>query len=750
MKRIMWDVGSVGAFILVVLVFFWQTFWGKLPVPADALVGLYHPWRDYYSGEYPRGVPYKNFLITDPVRQQIPWRKLAVDSWKRGVLPWWNPTVLSGAPLAGNIQAAVFYPLNILFFFFSFPVAWTLLIGVQPLIGGILLFVFLRHHKLHALAAFFGAVSWSFSGFAVSWMTWGTIVQSAIWLPLILTGIDALVEGRKSWWISVFVGMCMSLLAGHIQIALYVYILSFAYLMFRRRQTSGQMQKKEWEIFAVGTAVILVTAVQWAPFLRLLLESSRNAGASWQEAGFFLPWKHLVGFVVPDFFGNPATLNYWGVWNWAEFAGYIGVIPLMFAGVALFSRWKDTKFWFGTVVTALIFALPTVVGRLPYELGLPMLSSLQPTRLVVLIDFGLVVLASLGLDTFIRRPVLARFPLGVLGAVFITIWIFVLVSIRQLGGEALGHMLVAKRNLILPTAFFVAGIVGMYAGNTLRRMRLVSVLILVGLSVFDVLRFGWKFTPFTPREYFFPETSIISFLRKQTGPFRVMSLDDQVLPPNTASYFGIETIEGYDPIYSSRYEEYIAAASRKDGSIAKPYGFNRILVSKNIDSPLLAFLNVKYVLTRQDLHRAFLIKVYEEGETKVYENKRVLPRVMFAQRVIQQRDPQKIIQTLMENPSGNVAVTDSPQSIISMPIRLGEWANIISYTANFMEIRAVAVNPRFLVIYTSYDPGWKASIDNESVPVMRADGTFMGIIVPAGSHTIRLYYQPFPGILFHS
>ena len=79
-------------FVLLVGVFFWQTvFQGKLPVPSDTLVGLYHPWRDLYRDTNPRGVPFKNFLITDPVRQQIPWRKIVIDQWKEGIIPTWNP-----------------------------------------------------------------------------------------------------------------------------------------------------------------------------------------------------------------------------------------------------------------------------------------------------------------------------------------------------------------------------------------------------------------------------------------------------------------------------------------------------------------------------------------------------------------------------------------------------------------------------------------------------------------------------------
>src|SRR5258708_5057504 len=68
---------------VVVIIFFFPVFLGKLPIPADTIVGLYNPFRDYYAKQYPRGVPFKNFLITDPVRQQYPWRNLVIDTYRK-------------------------------------------------------------------------------------------------------------------------------------------------------------------------------------------------------------------------------------------------------------------------------------------------------------------------------------------------------------------------------------------------------------------------------------------------------------------------------------------------------------------------------------------------------------------------------------------------------------------------------------------------------------------------------------------
>src|ERR1700693_963866 len=125
-------------FLLLIILFFFHSFLiqGKLPIPSDTIIGLYHPFRDLYAKQYPNGLPYKNFLITDPVRQQYPWRNLSMFSEKNGELPLWNSYNLAGAPLLANFQTAAFYPFNLLFFVLPFSISWSLLILLQPLLAG--------------------------------------------------------------------------------------------------------------------------------------------------------------------------------------------------------------------------------------------------------------------------------------------------------------------------------------------------------------------------------------------------------------------------------------------------------------------------------------------------------------------------------------------------------------------------------------------------------------------------------------
>ncbi len=223
-------------FFIITVVIFALPFWafGKLPIPSDALVGLYHPFRDNTRDEYPNGIPFKNPLITDVVLQQYPYRLLAMSEWKRGQIPKWNPYAFSGTPLMANIQSGAFYPLNFLFFFLSDEIAWSILVLLQPILAGIFCFWYLKHLGLNQKACVVGSLSFAFSGFMTAWFTWNTLGHVALWIPLILLTKDKLIT-RLSWvWVvTLIVAESAMIFAGHLQTAMYVILFTTVYLFFR-------------------------------------------------------------------------------------------------------------------------------------------------------------------------------------------------------------------------------------------------------------------------------------------------------------------------------------------------------------------------------------------------------------------------------------------------------------------------------------------------------------------------------------
>lgn len=727
---------------------FFQPFFLKqlLPIPSDTIIGLYHPYRDFYAVNYPRGIPFKNFLITDPVRQEYPWRFLSVEQEKQFLLPLWNPYNGLGTPLLGNQQSASFYPFNMLFFILPFALAWSSLIVLSMVFGAWFLYLYLKQLRLSQMASVFGGITFAFSGFFISWLEWNTIAHVLMWLPFILFSIEKLFisKGKKFLWAASIVGgILCSFLAGHLQTFFYVGIITVLYYFVKLFSVS----KKNLYItlgIVMSILVILLSLPQLLPLLQFIKLSGRSLDqVNWQQPGWFVPWQHLIQFIFPDFFGNPTTLNYWGIWNYGELTGYVGILPLCLSLTALlFVRRRIVFFFGGLFAVALLFALPTPLAQLPFMLRIPFLETAQPTRLMGIIDFSLSVLAAFGMDYFIKthsKKVL--FPVVGLGALMGIIVFFLVVFHSNVHFISPENITVALHNSIFPlviyTIIFMIVIFILLLTKFNKKTIIGLFIALIAVSWFDSFRFAQKFTPFNPHEYLFPTTSAIQFLQKHIGNYRIMENSREILPPNFSIMYHVASVDIYDPLFLERYGEFIAAIERGKPNIQPPFGFNRIITPEKVDSPFINLLGVKYVLSLTDIKSDSLIKVFEEGQTKIYENKNVLPKAFFVENVVSGMSRQNVLNKLFE--TSNFQSTAFVEDKLTLSNISAGSVDIASYTPNQITIATQNNKEGFLVLTDTYYPTWHAFIDGKETTIYLTDFTFRGIRIPPGKHTIVFY-----------
>lgn len=758
-------------FFFAIVVFFSRPFLlrGQVPIPADALVGLYNPYRDLYASFYPRGIPFKNFLITDPVRQQYPWRFLSIDQLKHGKLPIWNPYNFAGSPLLGTMQGASFYPLNLLFFILPFPIAWSIQVLFEPLLSGLFMYFYLKKLKIAGTAALFGGIVYAFSGFSVSWLEWNTVLHVTLWLPLILLIKEKLLEKFTiKFAILLIFAEISAVFAGYLQILFYALCISNLYLFVRIMQKSKEKKGNVISAFIrlyapfllVGIVIFGIAMVQLFPTMQTIFYSARDLDQSnlWQNSGWFIPWQHLIQFFAPDFFGNPATLNYWGVWNYAELVGYVGIVPLIFALFAILSRWdKKTLFFGALLLISFLFSLPTILAKIPFALGIPFISTSQPTRLIFVADFSLAILSALGFDYFLRNPDRSKNLISVVFVIFtfifLALWAIILWKIKFFGMSS-EQFVIARQNIILPSAIFAIFVLFAVAQYIVPlRLSLKSIILIIAiilLTVFDLLRFAEKFTPFSSPSYLFPETGTIKFLKQNIGNYRFMTTDSKIFPPNVSTMYKLQTVDGYDPLYLRNYGELIAASERGKPNIQPPFGFNRIITPHSYSSKIMDLLGVKYVLSLSDLSEQKLKKVYQEGETRVYENMRVLPRAFFVKSIFQVNDKQEAINSLFDvnyNYSYTAVITDTGSGTTPDTVRylamhraptifsLGK-VKISQYSENSVKLETENTQNGFLILTDIYYPYWHAAVDGEETKIYQTDYAMRGIFVPKGKHTV--------------
>jgi uncharacterized membrane protein len=386
--------------IFLLVAIFAYPYWAKglIPFPSTYLATFFPPWQHYF------GMPVKNNSMPDVVTQMYPWKHLVMNLWKSCQWPIWNPYNFSGSPLLANYQSAVFHPANFLFFlpagrqgFLPEVDAWSLMILFQFLLAGWFTYLFCRSLKLSQAASLLSTVSFMFCGFITCWGAYGTMSYALLFLPLVLYGIEkSFPKDHVRNLIMIPIGLMASFFSGHFQISLYVLLFSFAFLFFKYLTTKKFKQfflGLFFLAFGVGLAMI-----QILPALELHQLSSRSSTFGVSE---IIPFRYLITLIAPDFFGNQVTRNNF-LGNYAEWMGFVGVIPLILAVYAVFKKRNDSVRFFSVAgILALIMTLPTPLLDLLVKLKIPVFSSSAASRIISLFSFSVAVLAGFGLEQLV-------------------------------------------------------------------------------------------------------------------------------------------------------------------------------------------------------------------------------------------------------------------------------------------------------------------------------------------------------------
>ncbi len=726
---------------IVYLFFLPKIIAGKVPIPSDSLLGLYHPWRDNsYQGYDPQKFPVKNTLITDPVLQTYPWRFISIDNMKHLNFPLWNPYSFSGQPLLANVQSAPLGILNIFFIGLPFQISWIIQIILPLILTSIFMFLFLKSLKLNDIASVYGSFVLPFSGFFVAWMLWGTIITTAMWLPLILFCFNKYFETKKPiYFLILTISFTQTFLSGHAQTAFYILICSLLYLIFLN------IQKKELKltvhVILAFILSILISALQILPTIEFSNLSNRSLDQAYYPGrkDWFIPLQHFIQIIAPNFFGNPTTNNYWGVWNYAEFASYIGIAPLFFAMIALFKKNNYTLFFLMIILISLLFGISNPLSVLIYRSNLPIISSFQPSRIIYLLTFSLTTLSAFGIQMFFKKKEIKKHLL-IFCVIFTTlISLFLITKYFKIFSNVvpLDTSAIANHNLLIPLAISALLLMIIIANYVLIKKKMI-ILAVFSLTILDLFMFAYKFIPFNTLSTIFPNTQSTEFLQNQKKPFRVMSTNRMIFNPNSTIPYKIESVSGYDPLYLKNYAQLYSALDLK--SPDSNLSFNRFITPQNYDSNFANLMNVKYVITFDDINNPNYKKVLEEGKTKIYENLNVLNRAFFAQSVSLAKDLKDELSSLQKTDDFK-AKSYSQQLEFEGGDKSGSVEYLLYEDQKFI-IKTNTNSRSPLIISNVNYPGWKAYIDGAKTPIREVNFALQSIIVPSGIHIIEFRYHP--------
>src|SRR3990167_7231683 len=354
---------------------------GHYPIPGDLLVSFYFPW---YSGGwegYDPWTTHKELIGADSIRQIYPWKEFAMDQFKKLQFPLWNPYTFSGQPLAANFQSSVYYPLNVFYFLTDAKNAWILIIVSQPFLAGIFMYLAVRSFKITQAPALFASVSFMFSSYFITWLENGNISHSYLWLPLVFWSINKYFDGLKiRYYLILTLSISMSIFAGHPQTVIYIFLAATSFWLFKTINLKKSKFRKIAIFISSLMISLLIAAVQLVPTVDFYFKSPISLPfTTYDFDKFILPYQNLVTFLVPDFFGHPASNNYWSRY-YGDFTPYFGVLPLILSFWAIIKLWNNNFVKFAAL-TSIFFIISAVNGPIIWlikTLQIPLLDSTSP------------------------------------------------------------------------------------------------------------------------------------------------------------------------------------------------------------------------------------------------------------------------------------------------------------------------------------------------------------------------------------
>lgn len=704
------------AFIFLVVVFFYPFFIkGLVPMPADIAIGAYFPWLDYKWGTT-TGIAIKNPLPSDVPSLLFPNKKLAVELLLSGHLPDWNQFILSGTELFQTSLGGIFHPLNIIYLVTDLITAWSLQVVVQPLVAAISMYLLARYLKLSRTASFFSAVSFAFSGFLITWVEYNAQSQPLALMPLVVfTALKSFDTKRLRDYAFYSLALGIQILAGYPQFVLYT-------LLFVGVSRLFYIVPRSRDFILLGfftTLGFAFSAIQLFPLFDLYTASTRlhDSGSLVATNLGFLPFKHLVTLISPNFFGNPATLNYTGVGYFDNFSTYTGIVALILAFYSLRVKKRSVLvLWLG-IILALSLSLRTPLSFFLFQNSIAGFSTAVAARAMSLFTFCLSVLAGFGLNHLLQQKKPSLFYFASFSTLILLAWLvpgIAYLKLRDLPGES--FTIIQKttiRNLVIPTFAFVSAFSLLTIKRVLPILPVGFFFILV--QFFDLFTFGQKYLSYVQRHHIFPTTPVIEFLQKNAGSDRVSGGD--AVPMNMLMPYGLKTASGYEALFSGSYAQFLGKLRGQDIPSGRVGDVVTYPDTFDFNSTATRFiLAKKYVKgvpdpngeTHIEFQLPHLKPVFSDGSVQVLENTKRLPLVY-----LQHKNSQVSPVDYIEHPNGDFDINFESTGLAD------------------------------LIVATSFSPSWSATLDGTDYPVNISNKVYISLLgIQPGKHEIKLTYHP--------
>lgn len=728
----------------------------------------------------------ETLILRDVLNSHFPMKWSQAEAMRRGYFPIIDPYRAGGQPLAGNLNAAPFYPDNLLVFLGSIFWAFNAHFWLHLLLAPFAFYWMARAWGLGRQASWAAAVCWTVSGFFLSHLNFYNLIAGVSLAPALVAACLDLVRGRDRRSLlapAIALLWTLMILGGDPQTAALALLLAaVAVVLSWRRRPAGS----GWSVLALlGAAVLcgsLIALPQIVEFLRIFPVSLRGYVGYSAQSVTLSSWdpRQAAEWLIPFLFGRPDVLDKGAFWGMEFFTGvppyylslYPGLLMLALIAASGLPRSRAGAWAWGGIAGGIFLSLgrfnPAAAWLFVHAKSLR-----YPIKFWLPAAVGASLLCGLGFERLARGDQRARrifgWTLAALALAFAAFWAFLTFAPHP--AEAWLHLFIPR------PAPFIANERLRWAG-----LCLMSLLILTALAVASrisrrwwtaggalllAIHAGaqlWLLRPLYPMDAVQPYLVPPPALAWVPADLLVVHPDyNYLFGPSTLrqgnypelhtrwlerrSFYELYPFSG--PVWGLRYE-LNTSPEGLDTYLARR-AQTEILHAKNPERlQMLAAWGVGRLLINHPLapvppHARLLTRIPSFGrELLVFEVTGRAPEVFLARRVFREPDIPTNYKRLTDpgfDPRSDAVIFGRGRSPETTG---GGVARVLRHGPESCEIETDAGAGGALLVVQRSNLLFEAAIDGHPAEVRTANAYRIGIEVPAGRHRVRLFIDRRP------
>jgi len=662
-----------------------------------------------------------------------------------GQIPFWDPYNFCGTPFLAQWNTMPLYPPSLIYLLL--PLTWSLSFFclLHLWFGGMGMYFLARRWTSNDFAAAFAGTAFLFSGMTLNLLMWPSHTATWSWMPWVVLAVEgAWREGGRKLFIAAIVG-AFQMLAGGPEIIFFTWLLLLALWLQQlatREISNARLPPAPsrsglcWRFPVVVALVALMTAAQLLPFLDLAAHSERHAG--YADLRWSMPGHGWANFLVPMAFGavRGEGIFFQNGQAWTS-SYYLGMATLLLALLAIW-KCRDRRVWLliAIVVLGVICALGQntpifpAVRRLIPQLGF----ITYPVKYLLLVTFIAPLLAARSLAQIQKQRREITIIAGILLLLMAGVMFWVSGSSMP-GADA--HTAVsngASRMFFLVMTALVLFILARDSETPFFR---IATLLLIALTWLDVLTHEPSQNPTIPPGIYQPRMARAHLTmdpqpdlggsRAMVSPKAFMQFIQLALRDPAKNYLakrlgycadcnlldGVPKVDGFFSLTPGQF----------DGVVSLIYGATN-------DFPRLDdFMGVSQMTAPDEIYHWLPRKTF-------------LPLVTAGQTPIVMDDWNALHLLSNSNFDGSKMVIIAPEDTPFVTVTNSAAVHIISskFQNSRVEIEADSPTRSVVVVAQTFYHDWRASVDGQSVPLLRANYAFQAVEIPQGRHRIVLRY----------